>query len=116
MDWKVIATAFVSIFLAEIGDKTQLAAFALSGSGSSKWAVFIGASLALVAATAVAVLAGSFVERHVPAHWVKRAAGGLFIVIGVLLLVTQRPTASEPNATPDTGAVSETNANSASSE
>lgn len=89
MDWKIVLTAFGSIFLAEIGDKTQLAAFALAGSGSSKWAVFVGASLALIAATAIAVLAGGFVERHIPAHWVKRGAGALFIVIGILLLVTQ---------------------------
>ena len=96
MDWKVFATAFASVFLAEIGDKTQLAAFALSGGGSSKWAVFIGASLALIVATGLAVLAGGFVERHVPVHWVKRGAGVVFIVIGILLLVTQQP--GETNA------------------
>ena len=89
MDWKLFATAFGSVFLAEIGDKTQLAAFALSGGASSKWAVFFGASLALIAATAVAVLAGGVVERYVPVHWIKRGAGVLFVAIGVVLLVTQ---------------------------
>lgn len=89
MDWKVLLTAFASVFVAEIGDKTQLAAFALSGGSTSKWAVFVGASLALIAATAIAVLAGGFVERHVPMHWVKRGAGTLFIAIGVLILLTQ---------------------------
>ena len=83
----MLVTSFTAIFLAEIGDKTQLAAFAMAGSGSSKWAVFLGASLALIATTAIAVVAGGIVERHVPAHWVKRGAGALFIVIGVLLLV-----------------------------
>ena len=99
MDWKLFATAFGSVFLAEIGDKTQLAAFALSGGASSKWVVFVGASLALIAATAIAVLAGGVVERYVPVHWIKRGAGVLFIAIGVLLLVTQ--VAAKGDVSPD---------------
>jgi putative Ca2+/H+ antiporter (TMEM165/GDT1 family) len=98
VDWKVFSTAFAAVFVAEIGDKTQLAAFALSGGASSKWAVFIGASLALIAATAIAVLAGGVVGRYVPVHWVKRGAGVLFIVIGVLLVLTQRADSDEPHA------------------
>ena len=74
MDWKLLATAFGSVFIAEIGDKTQLAAFALSGGASSKWTVFIGASLALIAATAIAVLAAGVVERYLPLEWIKRGA------------------------------------------
>lgn len=102
MDWKLFSTAFVSVFLAEIGDKTQLAAFALSGGASSKWAVFIGASLALIAATAIAVLAGGFVQRYVPVYWIKRGAGVLFIAIGVLLLITQQSSSDEPVPEPAT--------------
>ncbi len=86
MDWKLIATTFTTIFLAEIGDKTQLAALALSGGSPSKWSVFIGASIALLSATALAVLAGGVVERYVPLLWLKRGAGVLFVAIGLLFL------------------------------
>ena len=99
MDWKLFATTFAAIFLAELGDKTQIATFALAGSASSRWVVFGGAALALVASSAVAVLAGAALGRHVPAIWIKRAAGVLFIVLGcVFLLSRAEPPAGAPAA------------------
>ena len=86
MDWKLVATSFVAIFIAELGDKTQLATMALSGSNSSKWSVFLGASLGLVATTAIGVLVGEAVTRAVPAEWITRGAGVLFIAIGAWTL------------------------------
>lgn len=99
MDWKLTSATFLAIFVAEMGDKTQLAAFALAGGGSSKWAVFIGASLALIATTAIAVLAGGLVGRYVPDLWLRRGSGALFIVMGILLLLAKP---GEPTPMPET--------------
>lgn len=95
MDWKLFSGTFLAIFVAEMGDKTQLAAFAMAGGSSSKWAVFIGASLALIATTAIAVLAGGLVGRYVPEIWLKRGAGALFIVMGLLLVFASSPGAAD---------------------
>lgn len=91
MDWKLLASSFVAIFLAEMGDKTQIAALALSGGSASRWVIFVGASLALIASTALAVLAGGLVGRYVPEIWLKRSAGVLFIAIGVVFLLAKPP-------------------------
>ena len=99
MDWKLTSGTFVAIFVAEMGDKTQLAAFALAGGASSKWAVFIGASLALIATTAIAVLAGGVVGRYVPEIWLKRGAGALFIAMGLMLLLAKPGEAGIANDT-----------------
>lgn len=88
MDWKLFASTFVAVFLAEMGDKTQIATMSLSGAASSRWSVFAGSATALVATSAIAVLLGAVVSRYVPAMWVKRAAGAVFIVLGVLYLAT----------------------------
>jgi putative Ca2+/H+ antiporter (TMEM165/GDT1 family) len=86
MDWKLFASTFAAIFLAEMGDKTQLATMSLSA-GSSRWVVFAAAATALVATSAVAVVAGEAVARVVPAVWVKRAAGLVFVVLGLVYLM-----------------------------
>jgi putative Ca2+/H+ antiporter (TMEM165/GDT1 family) len=82
MDWKVLTTAFTSIFLAELGDKTQLAALTLSAGSKARWSVFLGSSLALVATSAIAVLAGDLVARFVSPAWLQRIAGVAFLVLG----------------------------------
>jgi putative Ca2+/H+ antiporter (TMEM165/GDT1 family) len=86
MDWKLFASTFAAIFVAELGDKTQLATLSLASGGSSRWAVFAGAAAALVCTSALAVLAGEAVTRVVPAAWLHRAAGVVFIVLGVVFL------------------------------
>ena len=86
MDWKVLFTTFGVIFLAEMGDKTQLAAMTLAAQTKKPWAVFIGAALALACVSAVGVAVGSVVSHYVPLVWLKRAAAVAFIVIGVLIL------------------------------
>ena len=88
MDWKLFASTFAAIFLAEMGDKTQLATMTLSA-GSSRWTVFAASALALVATSAVAVLVGEGVARLVPQVWLKRFAGGVFVVMGVLFLFSR---------------------------
>ncbi len=86
MDWKLFGSTFLAIFLAEMGDKTQLATLSFASSGSSRWLVFAASALALVSTSAIAVLAGEAVARYIPPIWIKRVAGGLFIVLGVMML------------------------------
>jgi Ca2+/H+ antiporter, TMEM165/GDT1 family len=86
MDLRVMLTTFGIIFLAEMGDKTQLAAMTMAADSKKPWAVFIGASLALAAVSALGVLVGGLVGDYVPLVWVKRVAATAFIVIGVLML------------------------------
>ena len=87
MDLRVMLTTFGIIFLAEMGDKTQLAAMTMSAQTKKPWAVFIGASVALVAVSAIGVLVGGVIGQYVPLEWVKRVAALAFIVIGVLMLM-----------------------------
>jgi Ca2+/H+ antiporter, TMEM165/GDT1 family len=86
MDWRLFGSTFVLIFLAELGDKTQLAAFASAAGSKSTWSVFLGASLALVLSTLIAVLIGSGVQKVAPAHVIRGVAGGLFLLFGLLLV------------------------------
>ena len=87
MDIKTAAAVFVTVFLAELGDKTQLATVLFAsrkdvGIGT----VFLAASLALVTSTALAVAAGSFLAAHVDGRLLARVAGLGFIAIGVWTL------------------------------
>lgn len=86
---RTFAATFAAVFLAELGDKTQLATMALSASseGRGRWLVFCAAASALVATTAIGVLAGSLVGRYVRPQTIERLAGALFIVLGVVMLV-----------------------------
>lgn len=88
MDWKLFASTFLAIFVAELGDKTQLATLTLAAGGSSRWVVFAAAALALAATTAIAVVAGEGLARLVPPAWIRKGAGALFIVLGVLFLTS----------------------------
>jgi putative Ca2+/H+ antiporter (TMEM165/GDT1 family) len=87
MDWKITATAFGALFLAELGDKTQLTALTLAASTRQPMAVFVGASAALVAATLIGVLAGATFGEVVPLGIVRKIAAVAFIVIGVAMLL-----------------------------
>jgi putative Ca2+/H+ antiporter (TMEM165/GDT1 family) len=89
MDWRVFLTTFGVIFLAEIGDKTQLAAMTMAAQTERPWAVFIGAALALTAVSAIGVVVGSVIGDYIPLIWVKRVAAIAFIVIGVLILLNR---------------------------
>ena len=86
MDLRVLLTTFGIIFLAEMGDKTQLAAMTMAAQTRNPWAVFIGASLALAAVSALGVVVGSLIGDYIPLVWVKRVAAVAFIAIGGLML------------------------------
>lgn len=87
MDFRLFLSTFALIFLAELGDKTQLASFAASAGSKSPLSVFAGASAALVSATLLAVLLGSSLQRVVPQHVLKMGASILFVAFGMVLFV-----------------------------
>jgi Ca2+/H+ antiporter, TMEM165/GDT1 family len=88
MDLKLLFTTFGMVFLAELGDKTQLAAFCLSANCDSKLTVFVGSAGALVVASALAVICGSYIGRFVSPQHIKIGAGLFFILVGLWTLFT----------------------------
>ena len=88
--WKIAFSTFALVFVAELGDKTQLAALALSADSNRPWAVFLGASAALVLSSGIAVILGTVLHRVMPEGMTKiiqYAAGALFLVAGVVTIV-----------------------------
>jgi Ca2+/H+ antiporter, TMEM165/GDT1 family len=83
MDWKLFIASFATIFVAELGDKTQIAAFSLSAAGHKPWIVFAGASFALVCVTAIGVGIGSVAGKYIPEMAVKRSAAVIFVLLGI---------------------------------
>jgi putative Ca2+/H+ antiporter (TMEM165/GDT1 family) len=87
MDWKILATVFATIFVAELGDKTQLATVLYATDKEvSKWTVFVGASLALIVTSAIGVGAGGLVSQYLGERLLRVVAGLGFILIGIWTL------------------------------
>jgi len=86
MDLKIIGTTFMTLFLAEMGDKTQLAVLSLTAASKQPLSVFVGAAGALLLVTAAGVLLGEGLIRIVPETVVHKGAALLFIGIGVVML------------------------------
>lgn len=86
MDWKLLGSTFLVIFIAELGDKTQIATLGMAASAESRLTVFLGASLALIATSAIAVLLGEIIGRSIPELWLQRGAGVVFLLLGGLYL------------------------------
>jgi putative Ca2+/H+ antiporter (TMEM165/GDT1 family) len=86
MDWKLFASTFAAIFVAELGDKTQVATLSLAAGGKARWVVFAGSAHALVVTSALAVLGGDVVARIVPPVWIRRVAGIVFVGMGAYFL------------------------------
>lgn len=84
--YKIIISTFILVFLAELGDKTQLTTMMLSAESNSKLAVLIGSSIALVCSSFLGVLFGSIINKYIPADFISSAASIAFIIIGVLML------------------------------
>ncbi|MCE3240912.1 MAG: hypothetical protein K0Q83_1419 [Deltaproteobacteria bacterium] len=88
MDLKILMTVFTSVFIAELGDKTQLATMLFAADkDSSKLTVFVGAALALVLTSAIGVAAGSIVSQYVSEKTLQYVAGVGFIGIGLWTLI-----------------------------
>jgi Ca2+/H+ antiporter, TMEM165/GDT1 family len=84
--WSTFFSTFITIFLAEMGDKTQLATLLLSAQSGSPWIVFIGSSAALIATSLVGVLLGRYLAKVLTPETLDIAAGMLLMVISILLL------------------------------
>ena len=88
MDWKVFLTVFGTVFLAELGDKTQLATMLFASDAAvSKYTVFIAAALALVVAAGLGVLAGTLLGEFINPKYLHYIAGIGFVAIGVITLI-----------------------------
>jgi putative Ca2+/H+ antiporter (TMEM165/GDT1 family) len=74
MDWNLLGLSFVTVFLSELGDKSQLAAIALSGQGQSQKAIFFGTAGALVLTSLLGALAGGAVSEFLPTRILKAIA------------------------------------------
>ena len=87
MDWKIFLTVFAAVFIAELGDKTQLATMLFAADKEvSKYTVFLAASAALVVASAIGVLAGSLLSEYINEKYLHYVAGIGFIIIGAYTL------------------------------
>ena len=87
INWQVLGSAFLMIFLAELGDKTQLSTFAFASQSKSPLSVFLGASLALVLSSLIGVALGGLIGRFVPVRVMKVLAAVVFLGFGVWTLV-----------------------------
>jgi putative Ca2+/H+ antiporter (TMEM165/GDT1 family) len=88
MDWKIFLTVFGSVFIAELGDKTQLATMLFAADKEvNRTMVFLAASAALVVASGLGVLAGSVLTQMISEKILHYVAGAGFIVIGVFTLL-----------------------------
>ena len=102
LNFKMVLASFALVFIAELGDKTQLTALAFSASSRSPWSVFLGTSLALVCTSALAVLLGGVLAAHVPEKLIQILAAIMFVAVGVGLLVNvaRRAPDKAPGGTP----------------
>ncbi|MDJ0556637.1 MAG: TMEM165/GDT1 family protein [Microcoleaceae cyanobacterium MO_207.B10] len=85
--WPVFISTFVTIFLAEIGDKTQLTTLLMTAESKSPWIVFAGAGTALVTTSLLGVLLGQWLARRLSPKTIERAAGIILLLISLTLIV-----------------------------
>ncbi|NLT41134.1 MAG: TMEM165/GDT1 family protein [Anaerolineae bacterium] len=85
MDWKVMLSTFALLFVAELGDKTQLAVINMTAKHKSPIPVFLGALLALGLVTFIGVAFGEALTRLVPTNVLKRISAVFFVLMGVLI-------------------------------
>ncbi len=86
MDWKVFFATFGVVFLAELGDKTQLAGLNLAAESKMPFLVFFGSVAAYAVVTLITVMTGDILTKFVRPEFIRYGAASLFIIIGVLML------------------------------
>jgi putative Ca2+/H+ antiporter (TMEM165/GDT1 family) len=87
MEWTIFWATFITIFLAEMGDKTQFAAMAASSQSSSTWTTLLAVILALSLAGTIGVLAGKVLGTYIDPKYMRILSGSLFIVLGIWTLI-----------------------------
>ena len=87
MDWNLLGLSFITVFLAELGDKSQLAAIALSGNAKSPKVVFFGSVAALILASFIGVVVGEGTAQILPIKWTKTIAAIGFAIMAIKLLM-----------------------------
>ena len=88
MDLKMLGTVFAAVFVAELGDKTQLATLLFAADREvSRWTIFAGASLVLVTASAIGIAAGTVLAQYINPRYLHYLAGAGFIAIGIWTLI-----------------------------
>jgi len=85
MDWKILLSTFGLLFLAELGDKTQLAVIAQTCKHGQPWMVFLGATLALAAVTALGVVGGRTLAVCISPTTLQKLAAVAFVAMGLLM-------------------------------
>jgi putative Ca2+/H+ antiporter (TMEM165/GDT1 family) len=83
----LLLSTFLAVFVAELGDKTQLATLTISGTSNKPWAVFLGSSSALVLASLLGALAGGSISSFLPEVILKSIASLTFFIIGIRLFI-----------------------------
>ncbi|BBO17861.1 conserved hypothetical protein [Candidatus Brocadia pituitae] len=86
MDWKILMSTFITIFLAELGDKTQLASILMTSKTNKPVLVFLGTMLAFAVVTVIGVAVGTVITKFLPIDFIKVGAAIAFIIIGILIL------------------------------
>jgi Ca2+/H+ antiporter, TMEM165/GDT1 family len=86
LKWTAFWTTFGTLFLAEMGDKTQLAVITIAAQTRSPLSVFLGAALALALVSLIGVVVGSALGKYLPEDLLRKLAASAFIIIGVLML------------------------------
>lgn len=89
MDWQLLFLSFSTIFLSELGDKSQLATMSLSGSSAAPRYVFFGSAAALLLASAIGVFLGDRISVFLPTRLLKAIAAGLFAIMAMRLFMSQ---------------------------
>ncbi|MBM0741175.1 TMEM165/GDT1 family protein [Phormidium sp. CLA17] len=104
MDWHLLGLTFITVFISELGDKSQLAAIALSSGSKSPRPVFFGAAAALLLASFLGVIIGEGTSHFLPARLVKIIAAAGFAILAVRMLIPARivqdEASPEDNSTP----------------
>ena len=85
MDLKIILTTFSAVFIAELADKTQIVGIGMASKTGKPFTVWVGSVLGYMLVTAISVLLGSIIARHIGPEIIKYTGAGIFILIGVLI-------------------------------
>jgi putative Ca2+/H+ antiporter (TMEM165/GDT1 family) len=84
--WQIFATTFITVFLAELGDKTQLTTLMIAAQSHQPWIVFAGAAIALVSTSLLGVLAGKWLAKTFSPSLLNTLAGLSFLILSISLL------------------------------